>query len=107
MKIHYNKLVRGNIIDIIEKDNKKASFHIANDEEYKIKLYEKLNEEIDEFKNNPCEEELSDILEVIYTISKLNNFDLETVEKIRKSKLLKNGGFEKKIILEDVDIEEI
>ncbi|MCS3922942.1 putative house-cleaning noncanonical NTP pyrophosphatase (MazG superfamily) [Methanococcus voltae PS] len=104
MKIQHHKLVRDNIVDIIEKDGKKASFHIASDEEYKIKLYVKLNEEIAEFKDNPCEEELADILEVIYSISKINNFDLEAVEKIRKSKLLKNGGFKKKIILENVDV---
>ena len=31
----YNKLIRDKIVDIIERDNKKAVVHYLNDEQYK------------------------------------------------------------------------
>jgi len=59
-KITYNKLVRDKIPKIIEKSGKKAVIYIADDKEYLKKLYEKLLEEIGEFKENPSPEELAD-----------------------------------------------
>lgn len=97
----YNKLVRDNIIDIIEKDNKKAQYHIATENEYFQYLTLKLDEEVKEFKEEYSIEELADVIEVIESLKKLNQY--KNVEKVRLEKKKKNGGFEKGIILESVE----
>ena len=56
----YNKLVRDKIPKIIEKDGQTPVIHIANKKEYKQKLLEKLQEEVDEFLKDQNQEELAD-----------------------------------------------
>ena len=97
----YNKLVRDNIINIIEKNNKKANFHIANNNEYFQYLTLKLDEEIKEFKEDYSIEELADVIEVIESLKKLEQY--KDVEKIRLEKKKKNGSFDKRIILENIE----
>ena len=55
------KLVRDKIPQIVEDDNCVAVTHIANDGEYWEELKRKLYEEVDEFCEDNCEEELADI----------------------------------------------
>jgi predicted house-cleaning noncanonical NTP pyrophosphatase (MazG superfamily) len=98
----YNKLIRDKIPDIIKQEGKVPTTHIANNEEYKNKLHEKLKEEIDEFLEKPSNEELADILEVIYAISDLDNVKKEELETIRKEKALERGSFKNRIILDEV-----
>jgi predicted house-cleaning noncanonical NTP pyrophosphatase (MazG superfamily) len=98
----YNKLIRDKIPEIIKQEGKTPITHIANNEEYKNKLYEKLYEEIDEFLEKPTNEELSDILEVIYAISDLHNVKREELESIRKNKAIERGSFKNRIILDEV-----
>ena len=99
--IKYNKLVRDNIPEIIEKDNKKAKIHIASNNEYFQYLILKLDEEIKEFKEDYSIEELADVIEVIESLKKLEQY--KNVEKIRFEKKEKNGGFNKRIILDSVE----
>jgi len=99
----YNKLVRDNIPEIIKKDNKTPITHIADDKEYWSKLKDKLEEEVDEFLKESTEEELADILEVIYAICDYKKIDKEELEKIRKKKSEKRGSFKKKIILDEMN----
>jgi len=98
----YNKLIRDKIPEIIKKVNKKPITHIASEEEYWKKLKEKLLEETKEFIEEPNEEELSDILEVINAICKYKNFSRERINKIQKEKAEKRGSFNKRIILDEV-----
>jgi predicted house-cleaning noncanonical NTP pyrophosphatase (MazG superfamily) len=100
-KQKYNKLVRDNIPEILKDKGGEPVVHVASNEEYWIKLKEKLQEEVDEFLQDNNEEELADILEVIYAICDHKNFGLNNIEKIRKEKLEKRGGFKKKIILDE------
>ena len=87
----YNKLVRDKIPGIIKKKGETSIFHTANKKEYWEGLKQKLKEEVEEFLRKPNEEELADILEVIYAICEF--------KKIKKKE---RGGFEKKIILEEI-----
>ncbi len=95
------KLVRDKIPEIIEKSGKKAIIHIADNNEYWNSLKDKLIEEANEFINNNTQEELADILEVIYSICNYKNFDVNNIEKIRVKKAEERGGFKNKIILDE------
>ena len=99
----YDKLVRDKVPEIIEENGQKPSTHIANNEEYLKKLNEKLVEESHEFMENPSEGELIDVLEVIDCIKKVKNYDEEKIDKLRKKKFEEKGGFEGKVILDEVN----
>ncbi len=98
----YNKLVRDKIPEIIRKDRKAPVFHEAGEDEYWKKLKEKLKEEAEEFLENGSSEELVDILEVINSICEFKKLQSKELEKLRKNKLEKRGGFGKRIILDEV-----
>lgn len=98
----YNKLVRDKIPEIIKNKGKIPVTHLAGDEEYWNKLKEKLSEEVNEFLEESNEEELADVLEVIYAICEHKNFNEEEIEKMRLKKKEGRGGFSKKIILDEV-----
>lgn len=95
----YDKLVRDNIPKIIEESGQECKYHIADNSEYYNKLVEKLNEEVQEFNENPCVEELADIQEVLDAISRINQWD---VHGARNQKNRTNGAFYRKYILEEV-----
>ncbi len=101
-EIIYNKLVRDRILEVIEKTGKKSEFHIANEKEYKDLLIKKLSEEVEEFIENPCAEEIADILEVVDSLINILGYSKEEVLKIKEEKKDSRGGFEKAIILEKV-----
>jgi predicted house-cleaning noncanonical NTP pyrophosphatase (MazG superfamily) len=101
--IEYNKLVRDRIPEIIKKSGSKYKTHIADDKEYLEKLYEKLDEEIKEFKEKPSVEEFVDILQVLEGISIFKGFHLEEIKEVKKMKKARRGGFEKRIILDSTN----
>lgn len=104
----YNKLIRDNIPEIIEKDGEEPIIRILNDSEFKIELERKLLEEYEEVlattNSKDRLEELADMLEIIVTLSSLEGSNLETVISIMKEKRQKRGGFSKKIFLEKVRV---
>jgi predicted house-cleaning noncanonical NTP pyrophosphatase (MazG superfamily) len=98
----YNKLVRDKIPEIIKSKRENCSFHVASDDEYFEKLKEKLKEEFGELCVGGNEnEELADILEVIYAICDYKKISREELELLRKNKAEKRGAFKNKIILEE------
>ncbi len=97
----YNKLVRDNIPEIIEKKGGTPIIHIAGDEEYWQKIKEKLQEEVDEFMEDVNMEELADILEVIDAICEHKGFDKSELNAIKEKKAKERGGFKKRIILDE------
>jgi len=99
----YNKLVRDKIPNIIKKDGVKCNIHVADDKEYRLKLSEKLREEVEEFIEKPSAEEIADVLEVVETIARLNGIGLEEIKEQKIMKKNLRGGFGKKIILESTD----
>lgn len=106
MKI-FNKLVRDKIPEIISHSGKIPNFEvIKNDKDYLDCLEKKLLEECNEVINANLDdkiEELSDVLEVIHSISKFLGISLDELEKIRINKKEKRGGFKSRFFLKSVD----
>ena len=101
----YNKLVRDNIPNIIESKGETPITRILNDDEYKIELEKKLNEEYQEVLNasgNERIEELADMIEVIKYLAKTENATLDEVIAVANEKSSKRGAFNDKIFLEKV-----
>ncbi len=93
----YNKLVRDNIPDILDKKGIPYEKRVASPEEYQQELIKKLTEEVAEFSLAGEVEELADVLEVIEALKRLPEYS--EVEKVRLEKLIEKGGFEQRIIL--------
>lgn len=98
----YNKLVRDRIPEVIESTGKFFSSHIANESEYKEELLKKVYEELEEFKENPCAEEMADILEVLEGLMKVYAIDVDRMFDVKDIKAKEKGSFNKKIVLEKV-----
>ena len=96
----YNKLVRDKIPDIIESQGKKANIRELSNKEYIYELNKKLLEEVKEYTENNCVEELADIQEVILAIANTQKFQLD---KVRNQKKKERGAFEKKLYLISVE----
>ena len=101
-KIVYHKLVRDRIPEIIERDGKTCTCSILSDEDYLKMLDEKLGEELSEYQESKSMEELADLLEVMKAVALARGSSIEKVEEIRKAKAEKRGGFEKRVLLEEV-----
>lgn len=99
----YNKLVRDKIPDILKEKKINCSYHKATNDEYLNKLYEKLIEELNEFKDIPSVNEFADMMEVMESIGRLFKFDLEEIKLAKKIKKMQRGGFDKKIILDSTE----
>ena len=100
----FNKLVRDNIPDIIEKNNEVAVTRILEDKEYLLELYKKLHEECIEVEMAKNKEELimelADVYEVLLAVMLYNDINLEEVEACALIKRNKRGSFSKRIYLE-------
>ena len=101
-EVLYDKLVRDKIPEIIEGPGKQCKTEILSDEKYLEMIDQKLNEELAEYHENQNIEELADLLEVIYAVTKARGYSIEDLEKVRAEKAEKRGGFEKKILLKKV-----
>jgi len=98
----YNKLVRDNIPEIIEKDGKKFDIRYAQKEELISLLEAKLQEEAKEFSEDKNLEELADLMEVIFGLCSAIGYSEEDLMAKRKAKAEKRGAFKKGIVLERV-----
>ncbi|WP_144596701.1 nucleoside triphosphate pyrophosphohydrolase [Bacillus cereus] len=102
----YNKLVRDNILEIIEAEGLSYNARILTSDELLVEVKAKMIEEAHEFmevvEKKEAIEELADILELIHASLGAYGVDFEELEAIRKEKKEKRGGFEKAIYLIDV-----
>jgi predicted house-cleaning noncanonical NTP pyrophosphatase (MazG superfamily) len=97
----FNKLVRDGIPAIIGAKGQTAVTHVATDDEYWLKLREKIKEEAAEFAEDPNDEELADILEVVHAVCDYRKISMAKLESTRKKKLEERGGFKGRLILEE------
>jgi predicted house-cleaning noncanonical NTP pyrophosphatase (MazG superfamily) len=97
-----SKLVRDNIIEIMKADGKSPVSHVADEAEYWTKLKAKLAEEAGEFVRDESVNEVADVLEVLDAIIAFKGFDRAAIEKAKKTKFDLRGGFQKRIILDQV-----
>ncbi len=91
----YNKLVRDLIPEIIRNSGEEPIVRILEDEEYRVCLETKLDEEVSEFHKDKNLEELADILEVVYALAG----DREALDAVYQRKHETRGGFEKRYYL--------
>ncbi len=94
------KLARDHMPEIIKKNNFKATFYVADEAEYRRRLREKLQEEVNEYIEDNTTEELADIIEVIYALAQNDGISLDQLEAVRKKKAQERGAFQKRLIIE-------
>lgn len=101
----YNKLVRDNIINLIEDEGRKCNFKYLNDSDFNYALRKKLVEESIEvlYASNldELQEELADILEVFETIINFHHLKINNLLQIKEKKYEDKGGFHKRIFLKN------
>ena len=101
-KMKYNKLVRDKIPEIIAERGKSVAYRKLNEEEYKVALELKLDEEVAEFHENPSIAEIADIAEVLYALIEAYGYRVIDVIKYRAAKREEKGSFDERIFLEEV-----
>ncbi|MEW2622101.1 nucleoside triphosphate pyrophosphohydrolase [Streptomyces sp. NPDC048106] len=95
------KLVRDRIPQIIRDGGAEPVVYIADREEYRSRLRDKLGEEVAEFLAagaDTAPEELADVLEVVHALAADLGVDGDQLEKIRAAKAGERGGFSDRII---------
>ncbi|MGI5958114.1 MAG: phosphoribosyl-ATP pyrophosphohydrolase [Massiliimalia sp.] len=98
----YHKLVRDRIPEIIKASGDCCVTEILSQEEYVKQLDQKLQEELTEYYQEPCLEELADLLEVIHAVAVARGYTVEQLEEKRAKKAQERGGFENRILLKEV-----
>ncbi|MFW6298069.1 MAG: phosphoribosyl-ATP pyrophosphohydrolase [Bacillota bacterium] len=105
--ITYNKLIRDNIPEIIQKSGKHCEVRTLDEVSFKKELKKKLIEESKELSEAETKEdlvnELADVKELYETILKVHGIDEKMIEEKRKTKNKKNGAFEKRLFLVNVN----
>ena len=102
MKIHYNKLVRDRIPEIIAADTKTCAVEVMQDDVFQQALRTKLIEEaqeVSEAENDDLIKELADLYEVIDTLITTNNLDKQAILAQQMQRRNERGGFEDRIRL--------
>lgn len=100
------KLVRDLIPQIVRDSGMIPITRIISEEEYLEKLFDKLAEETEELKKSENIdqriEELADVLEVLDAIRMYFEIHLRLVEEKKLKKCVERGGFNLRIILDDI-----
>lgn len=105
MRKEYHKLVRDKIPEIIRIQRKTAMVSTLSDTDYRIQLHHKLQEEVDEYLEHPCAEEICDILEVLYAMADTIGLSPMQLDALRRQKAEERGGFSHRQFLHYVVVE--
>jgi predicted house-cleaning noncanonical NTP pyrophosphatase (MazG superfamily) len=94
------KLVRDHIPEIIRSQGGDPQVRVLHDNtEYMRALREKLLEEVVEFEENPCIEELVDVMDVVEALYFLVKKTGGDVDGARKLKRRQKGRFKRRLLL--------
>lgn len=72
----------------------------------KIKLEEEVEEVLSATTAKDIKEEISDVIEVLYSIAKYYGLQIEHIEKKRLQKQAERGGFSKGLFVDFIEVEE-
>lgn len=105
-RTYYNKLVRDKIGDHLARQSDVMGYEIVTypvrgDQQQKLR--EKILEEVQEFLDNPCEEEAADVLEVFDALLKSYQIERFDVDDWRFHKAEQKGRFDEGMVLKWVD----
>lgn len=99
--IHYDKLVRDKIPQILDGKNVEySSSTIVNKDEFHQRLAEKLVEEAKEYQSSKSKEELADIIELLDCLFKIHDTSINEMMTIQEIKRGNRGGYDNRILLE-------
>lgn len=93
------KLVRDKIPELIQQSGQTPIIRILEQDEYRICLEAKLDEEVAEFHADQNAEELADILEVLYALAENIGCSKARLHQIYEEKHAQRGGFQDRIFL--------
>jgi predicted house-cleaning noncanonical NTP pyrophosphatase (MazG superfamily) len=99
----YDKLVRDRIPEIVRENDETPVTHVAEGEEYRTRLREKLCEEAAEFRDSSDPEELADVMAVLAAIREAEDLNAAEIERLREEKADERGGFADGGVLERVE----
>ena len=99
----YQKLVRDRIPEIIEKDGKEFSVCQVKGDRLKDYAMKKLQEEVQEFVEEPSAEEAADIMEIFHFICHRMGIKDSEIMAATHAKRITRGGFDMGYILEWVE----
>ena len=105
MKKIYQKLVRDRIPEIIAADGKSFATRKASNTELMNYAMKKLQEEVQEFIEDPCVEEAGDIMEIFHFICDCLEIRNSEIMAEETAKRVTRGGFNEGLILEWVEEE--
>ncbi|MDO5327107.1 MAG: nucleoside triphosphate pyrophosphohydrolase [Clostridia bacterium] len=100
--IHYDKLVRDKIPEVIRQAGKQLVTDILPPEAVAAALDRKLQEEVQEYLESNSVEEMADVLEVLHGIAYHKGISWDKGESTRVHKRDERGGLEKGIRLLEV-----
>ncbi len=94
-----SKLVRDKIPAIIVQNDKMPDFYVANKAEYEERLLNKMIEELEEFRDDPCIEEAADMYAVLEAICDHWQWEMAEVLEFAYTKQQNRGGFQQRFVL--------
>lgn len=104
--IIYNKLIRDQIPEINQKDNKTCVVEVLDEQRFVLELKRKLIEEskelLESIRREDIINELADIQEIIDTIKDSHAISSSEVREKQHKKAQANGRFEKRLLLVSV-----
>ncbi|GAB7012466.1 hypothetical protein [Halolamina salina] len=99
----YDKLVRDDVPGVIEADGETPVTHVVDGDAYEERLFEKLEEEVNELREEPSADELADVREVLTAIQDCLDIDDDVLKRVREEKAAERGRFEEGVVLERVE----
>ena len=98
----HNDLVRDRVPEIIEQSGKRCVVTVLEQSEYLKMLEVKLQEDVSEYQKSKSLVKLADLLEVTEASVKVRGYSWDELTRVRKVMLEKRGGYEKRLLLNEV-----